>query len=65
MSEDVLTSLRKAALATGAAMRRRDELVVEAAKVHSYSTVAQAAKMSKSRVQQIVAAQKVTDRIES
>lgn len=59
MSEDVLSRLRKVALATSAAMRQRDALIVEAAQSNSYSVVAEAAEMSKSRVQQIVAASRV------
>ena len=54
MTESILTRLKRASAATGTAMRRRDELIVEAAKLHSYQMIADATGLSKPRVAQIV-----------
>lgn len=53
---DVLAKLKRASASNTTASARRDALIVEAARTHSYSTVAVAAGLSKPRVAQIVAA---------
>lgn len=54
MKSDVLGKLRRASTASAKAADRRDELIVEAASTHSYSEIAEACGLSKSRVYQIV-----------
>jgi hypothetical protein len=55
MKSDVLAKLRRASASLEAAGDRRDDLIVEAAEAHfSYSEIAAACGLSKSRVAQIV-----------
>lgn len=53
---DALDKVRQATAAAAAAMAERDRVIAEASATHPYSEIAEAAGLSKPRVQQIVAA---------
>lgn len=54
MADSLLGRVRRTAVAASAGNKRRDAAIVAAAERHSYSEIAEAAGLSKPRVQQIV-----------
>lgn len=56
MADSLLGRVRRTTIAATAANHRRDAAIAAAAEKHSYSEIAEAAGLSKPRVQQIVAA---------